>query len=405
MMRLLFTILFLFIFSASYSQLFSSGGNQSILSTVNTTTTTLNASDTFVGEWQRNTLPDVMVSCKTDANGVLFFEFSDDAVNVNAFPVDGYDISRNIHAFHTAVKGSRYFRARFINTDTINQTYFRLYTYFGQFRQSILPRGASISTDADATVVRPTDYFVDVSQGLVQNAISDNKFGYGQVTTVLKPITSSGAFMTPSSAQTLEILSSDADDSLNGAGAWKVVIIGLNSLWQNVQDTVSLNGTSAVALNTPFTRVYRMYILQSGVYANSSTSSHQGTITLRASGGGATWAQIGVYDATFGVGQSQIGGISVTETQTLYIEAISISIESNKLVDIFLFQRNRINTVSAPFSAFRTAKRWVGVSQSVEQDFKVPIKFDGSCDVVFMGRVTSGTANVSINFTYVIIED
>jgi hypothetical protein len=80
--------------------------------------------------WEQNDYSDVMVSCTTDNPGTLFFDFSVDGSNVNTFPVCGFQIASTVHEFHTAVKGSRYFRARLVN-DTGAQSYLRLTTYFG----------------------------------------------------------------------------------------------------------------------------------------------------------------------------------------------------------------------------------------------------------------------------------
>ena len=66
----------------------------------------------------------------------------------------GFTVKANIHEYHTAVKNKRYFRVRFENESASKTTSFRVYTYFGVFRQGSLPLNQTISTDADATIVR-----------------------------------------------------------------------------------------------------------------------------------------------------------------------------------------------------------------------------------------------------------
>jgi len=128
--------------------------NASVQSSLNTTIVALADSATYTGTYELNEFPDVQVSCITDKAGTLYFDFSVDGTNTNTFPTAGFTVSAGIHEFHNAVKGARYFRARFVNGATGAQTYLRLYTYYGQFRQGNLPLNQSISSDADATITR-----------------------------------------------------------------------------------------------------------------------------------------------------------------------------------------------------------------------------------------------------------
>lgn len=122
-------------------------------STLNSTIRALGSGETYTGDWEKNNFPDVGVSCQTDNSGTLYFDFSPDGVNVNTFPVNGFVVLTGIHKFHSAVKLARYFRVRLIN-DTGDQSYLRLYTYYGKFRQGSLPLNQSILTDTDSIVVR-----------------------------------------------------------------------------------------------------------------------------------------------------------------------------------------------------------------------------------------------------------
>ena len=143
----------------------------------NTSTEPLGAGQTFTGEAILSPHPDVGVSCQTDAAGTLFFDFSNDAQNWNTFPVNGFDVAAGIHEFHTAVKLPRYFRVRLVNGDDA-QTFLRLYTYFGQFRQGNLPLKSTIGADSDALVIRSVDASLDLALGRFGGMIEDTKHGY-----------------------------------------------------------------------------------------------------------------------------------------------------------------------------------------------------------------------------------
>lgn len=124
------------------------------VSTSNLTVTPLNAGATYTGTGEQNNFPDVFVSCKTDQIGKLYFDFSNDGTNWDSFPPTGFDLAANVHEAHKAMKGGRHFRARVVNTSGSNQTYLRLYTYFGSFEQLNSPLNFAPNNDTDATTTK-----------------------------------------------------------------------------------------------------------------------------------------------------------------------------------------------------------------------------------------------------------
>lgn len=147
---------------------------------VNTSTTPLNDGQTFTGQWELNSEPQVMCSMITDQSGTLYFDFSNDGTNADStFPSSGFSVSAGIHEFHTAVKGPRYFRVRFVNNSGSNQTYLRLYVYYGRnFVPANAPLNQSISLDSDAISVRPTEFQDEVRIGRRPGVTGFTKFAY-----------------------------------------------------------------------------------------------------------------------------------------------------------------------------------------------------------------------------------
>jgi hypothetical protein len=130
------------------------GDSFGVTSTVNTSTTPLNAGITFTGTSEQNDFGCVFVSCKADQDGTLYFDFSNDNTNWDTFPSTGFSVAAGIHKAHKAIKAGRYFRVRFTNTSVSNQTYLRIYTYFGNFDQLNAPLTFLPSTDSDATTTK-----------------------------------------------------------------------------------------------------------------------------------------------------------------------------------------------------------------------------------------------------------
>lgn len=112
------------------------------------------STNTWTGTYEQNNYQYVIVSLQTDdAGGTLYFDFSPDGTNTNTFPVAGFEVASTTHEIHTAVKSSRYFRARYVGSGT--RTYFRLYTYYTNSNLQLnSPLNQSMTSDSDGLIVK-----------------------------------------------------------------------------------------------------------------------------------------------------------------------------------------------------------------------------------------------------------
>jgi hypothetical protein len=78
------------------------------------------------------------------------------------------------------------------------------------------------------------------------------------------------------SAATLDVTSDNANDTSAGTGARTVKIIGLDSSYDDLTETVSMNGLTIVTTTASFLRVNRILVLTAGV-----TGSNEGTISVK----------------------------------------------------------------------------------------------------------------------------
>ena len=230
----------------------------------NTTTTPLGSSVTFTGGWEQSPHPDVMVSCQTDNTGTLYFDFSVDGENYSTFPVSGFLVASGVHEFHTAVKGPRHFRVRLVN-DSGAQSYLRLYTYYGAYRQSNAPLNQTIGADADAIIVRSVDSKIDLELGRFSGYQSRRKFGYstglGTAIQLGTPATwvdlwSYGGLRTSPTTTFTPYMASTSGTDTNVDVTWQY--LDANGNEQTV--TVNTNGTSSVSLGVTAQEVYRGYV-------------------------------------------------------------------------------------------------------------------------------------------------
>lgn len=246
-----------------------------------------------------------------------------------------------------------------------------------------------------------------VKLGEVDNFFSVDKFGaISGLGTTLTPVASGGAYATPTAATALEIVSDSAnDESVSGSGARTVTIHGLDASFALQSETVSLNGITAVDLANTYTRVFRMYVATSGTYATSAGSSHNSTITLREDGGGATWAQI-TREGTFGLGQSLIAAYTVPAGHTAWMSEHHFTVESTKIASFFMFVREGADTVSAPYSPMRVQEITRTVDGSFDDDSELHRgPFTGPCDIGFLAAMSTGTGNVTVDFSLLVRDD
>ena len=89
----------------------------------------------------------------------------------------------------------------------------------------------------------PNDNFwINITRGLIDEYEEIHKFGTSDaVGTTFVPIARGNVYQTPTTAQALEVVSTDANDTAAGTGARTVTVIGLDSTWQEITQTVPMN--------------------------------------------------------------------------------------------------------------------------------------------------------------------
>lgn len=252
------------------------------------------------------------------------------------------------------------------------------------------------------------EWYQQVAEGNIPGYSIVHKFGAGNVGTTLVPITQSGTYQTPTTAQALEFVSTAAADALNGAGMREITITGLDANWNKVVQVIAAHatdGTIAVAIPTSLIRLMTWKVSSSGTYATDITSSHVGVLTIQASGGGTVWSTIPT--TPFPSGRSQIGAYTIPTGFTGYLMGKLIYTDTNKVADVYFFERNNADDVTTPYSGVMSLiEREVGVVGGFDHHFTLPKNgFVGPCDLGAMAKVTSGTADVSIEFELLLKAD
>jgi len=247
---------------------------------------------------------------------------------------------------------------------------------------------------------------IDVTRGAYEGLTVVHKFGRNDaVGTSIQPVALGGNYRTPSTLTSLEVVSDSANDTAAGSGARKVKVQGLSTGWVLTEEEITLNGTTPVALANQYFRIFRAFVSESGSYATQSTPSHAGQLTIQESGAGDEWTIINDV-SVFAKSQSQIACYTVPAGYSAVVKSVWTHVESTKPANIYFFQRQDADVVSAPYSAMRLVQEWDGVDGQANLAVDTPLgPFPSKTDIGFMAKVATGTAAVSIDFEIILIEE
>lgn len=202
-----------------------------------------------------------------------------------------------------------------------------------------------------------------------------------------------GPYM-PSSTVSIEVISSDVNDTSAGTGARQVLITGIDSNWQITQAIATMNGTTAVAVAGTWFRVTNVEVISSGTYGPvSNLGSNIGNITVRVAGAGTSFVRINA-----GNGQSFSSHFCVPVGVTGYVSGADLSTDTGKTVDLRIWARDSANTVTAPYGPTQISKQFIGVTGLNHFDYSPAIEISGGTDVWITAKTASGTAAVSVDY-------
>lgn len=228
-----------------------------------------------------------------DCNGTLYVYQSSTGRDEEIDSTLTFTIKRNVREVHVLKITSPFVRFKFVYTDTCQV--FRFDVFKGDYSQITAPNNLVIQQDADAVLVRPTDYHYEVSLGKRVNETTWNKFGYNADVDIGTEVVAAfgGTFTYLTSASTLTIVSSSTNDTDGGSGAHGLVIYGVDADRNSQTEVVLLTGTTPVVTTTTWLGINRAALFRSG-----SGQVNAGNITITATTGGTTQAYIPLGEGT-----------------------------------------------------------------------------------------------------------
>lgn len=241
---------------------------------------------------------------------------------------------------------------------------------------------------------------LQVAQGQIAYHKQIYKFGQNSVVgnSVETIWQQGGLYSYPPSATTMTVSSSNTNDTSAGTGARTVLISGLDGDYNEISETITLNGQTAVTTTNSFLRVNRGIVLTAGSGGANAGIIYVGTGTVT------TGVPANIYTTINGDGtnQSLQAFWTVPANYNAYIYQTNISTGNSSNTPAVL----KTLLVARPHGGvFNTKEVIVLTDGNHLQDYSFPITLTEKTDIEFRAESSSASVNfnvsASMNILYV----
>ena len=225
---------------------------------------------------------------------------------------------------------------------------------------------------------------LQVARGQIQNHKTLFKFGNNSdINGSLETIWSHGGLYSYlAAASVLKVSSSSTNDAAAGTGARTVTLAGLDASYNEISETVTLDGQTEVLTTQTFLRVFRAVVVTAGSGGTAAGTIYVGTGTVTSGVPANIYAAIPV-----GANQTQMALWTVPAGYTLYITGGTFSAASNNAAQYVLGQ-----FFFRPFGGvFRDVADVTVNSNVFRYDWEIPIAIPEKSDIEARAIALSGT--------------
>jgi len=246
---------------------------------------------------------------------------------------------------------------------------------------------------------RSLDYRMKVAVGMIPGASYIEKFGRNKTVAsgTQEPIwDGSGAYSYPTTARVHNIVSTEVEDGAVGkTGALTIDIQGLDANYLLISETVTLNGTTPVATQNSYTRIFRMRVLTSG-----SQGTNEGIISATAVTDATVTAQI-----LASTGQTNMALYTIPSGYTGYLLGWYASLLRATGVTAVGAD---VDFIERSFGGAWRSKQPTGIQNTGQghwhYDFEFPLALSEKSDMQVIGTPTAA-ADISAGFTILLLKN
>jgi len=197
-----------------------------------------------------------------------------------------------------------------------------------------------------------------------------------------------GLYSYLTSASVLKVSSSSTADTSAGTGARTVQLYGLDADYNEISETVTLNGQTSVNTTNSFLRINRMVIRSAGTGEKNAGVVYAGTGTVTAGVPANKYATIAVGD-----NQTLMALWTVPAGHTAYLLQKDLTVsttQNNKYATIRLVAR-------PDGEVFQTRDKHVLDNNVLHQKYDIPLKFEEKTDIEIRCVGDSSGANIAVS--------
>lgn len=231
---------------------------------------------------------------------------------------------------------------------------------------------------------------LQVARGQISYHYGQFKFGFNpDIDNTLETVWAQGGLYSYlAAASILKISSSSTADTSAGTGARTVTVDGLDANYNEISETITLNGQTSVDTTNTYIRVYRMTVRSAGSGGQNAGVIYAGTGTVTAGVPTNKYATIAVGD-----NQTLMALWTVPAGHTAYLLQTDITLATT--------QNNKyctVSVVSRPFGeVFQIKDRFVKSESQTTQVYTIPIKFEEKTDIEVRAIGDSLGADIAIS--------
>jgi hypothetical protein len=233
-------------------------------------------------------------------------------------------------------------------------------------------------------------FYLQVARNQISFHKSNFKFGFNaDVDDSLETVWAQGGLYSYlASASVLKVSSSSTADTSAGTGARTVELSGLDTNYDEISETVTLNGQTAVNTTNEFLRINRMVVRSAGSGEQNAGVIYAGTGTVT------TGVPTNKY-ATIAIGDNQtvMALWTVPRGYTAYLLQTDITVattQNNKYCTVHLVSRPN-------GEVFQIKDKFVKAESSVHQAYTIPLKFEEKTDIEVRAIGDSAGADIAIS--------
>ena len=189
-------------------------------------------------------------------------------------------------------------------------------------------------------------------------------------------------YVYPTAATVMKVSSASASDTAEGTGARTVYVSGLDANYNEINETVTLTGQTAVNTTNLFLRVFRAYVVTAGSGGTAVGDIYIGVGTVTAGVPATVYAKIDI-----GENQTNMAIWTVPAGHTFYLHRGTFSAASNNAAQYVLgkFMIRNFGGV------FRNAADITVNSNVFGYDFEIPLAIPEKTDIEARAIAISGT--------------